>query len=81
MHEYGINAKIVTDVTTLEGVWFIVLEFIAERTMIDVIKQFNQLHEKTACFFFNQMVSVLKYIQSKGISHRDIKLENMLVND
>ena len=27
------------------------------------------------------MVDTLEYIESKGIAHRDIKLENMLVNE
>ena len=64
MFEYGISGKILTELATLEGVWFIVLEYIAERTLIDVIKSFNKLTEETACFFFNQMLSVLKYINS-----------------
>lgn len=32
-------------------------------------------------YFFRSMVETLTYITSQGISHRDIKLENMLVND
>eukprot|EP00347_Sterkiella_histriomuscorum_P018493 403345305 len=81
IHGYGIQGQLVNDLTTMDGIWFIVLEYISERTMIDVIKQFGQLEEKTACFFFSQMLSVLNYINDMGIAHRDIKLENMLVND
>jgi serine/threonine protein kinase len=39
------------------------------------------LEEDYAKYFFRQMIETLIYINSKGIAHRDIKLENMLVND
>jgi len=38
MYEYGIDGKIVGESVRMEGVWFIVLEYISERTMVDLIK-------------------------------------------
>merc|ERR1719213_422214 len=32
-------------------------------------------------FFMNQMVDVLSYVHGKGVVHRDLKLENILVDD
>lgn len=32
-------------------------------------------------FFLNQMIDVLGYMQSKNVVHRDLKLENILVDD
>ena len=37
------------------------------------------LPEEVAHFYFSQTVKTLKYIADKDISHRDIKLENMLI--
>jgi len=32
-------------------------------------------------FFLSQMIEVVGYMQSKGVVHRDLKLENILVDD
>jgi len=39
------------------------------------------LSEEVTKYFFSQMIETLSYINSKGISHRDLKLENMLVSE
>jgi serine/threonine protein kinase len=38
------------------------------------------LPEPICRFYFKQMLSALHYIHSKGLAHRDIKLENVLVD-
>lgn len=37
--------------------------------------------EDNGRFFLNQMLDVIGYMQSKGVVHRDLKLENILVDD
>lgn len=37
--------------------------------------------EEAGRYFLSQMLDVLGYIQSKGVVHRDLKLENILVDD
>jgi serine/threonine protein kinase len=64
MYDYGIDGKIVGENVRMEGVWFIVLEYISERTMIDLIKQQGCMTEEVACFYFSQMIDVLIYIKS-----------------
>ena len=32
-------------------------------------------------FFLGQMIEVVSYMQGKGVVHRDLKLENILVDD
>jgi len=37
--------------------------------------------EDTGRFFMKQMVDVLQFIHGKGVVHRDLKLENILIDD
>ena len=36
--------------------------------------------EEAGKFFLHQLINVLEYIHNKGIAHRDIKLENILLD-
>lgn len=81
MYEYGIEGVVQTDQGVLSDIWFIVLEYISNRTLIDLIKEYKMLDEEAAKYFFRQMIDTLLYINQKGIAHRDIKLENMLINE
>jgi serine/threonine protein kinase len=37
--------------------------------------------EDAGRFFLLQMLDVLEYIQKKGVVHRDLKLENILLDE
>jgi len=37
--------------------------------------------EDAGRYFMSQMLDVLTYMQGKGVVHRDLKLENILVDD
>ena len=80
MYDYGIEGQIYNKNNTLHDIWFIVLEYISERTLVDLVKEHSFLDENVAKYFFAQMIETLIYINSHGIAHRDIKLENMLIN-
>jgi serine/threonine protein kinase len=50
--------------------------------LADLLKENGwYLSESNAGAFFVQMIDTLKYIKSKKVAHRDIKIENMIVNE
>ena len=59
---------------------FIIMEYISGGTLQSFIKKRRKLNEKTAKIFYKQIIESIKYIHSKNIVHRDIKLENILID-
>ena len=58
----------------------ILLEY-CEYEFFDIVDRFNGLSEKLANFYFRRLVKAVKYIHDKGYCHRDIKIENCLVDE
>ncbi|KAK9467736.1 kinase-like domain-containing protein [Lipomyces arxii] len=58
----------------------IVLEYASGGELFDYILQHKYLKDSTACRLFAQLVSGVEYLHSKGIVHRDLKLENLLLD-
>ena len=57
-----------------------VLDYAPGSFLIDTCNYAGALGEKAAHYIMNQIIEVLQYLhQSKGVVHRDLKLENMLV--
>lgn len=58
----------------------IVLEYASGGELFDYILDHRYLKESLACRLFAQLVSGVDYMHSKGIVHRDLKLENLLLD-
>lgn len=58
----------------------IVLEYASGGELFDHILQHRYLKDNVACRLFAQLVSGVHYLHSKGIVHRDLKLENLLLD-
>lgn len=58
----------------------IVLEYASGGELFDYILENRYLKDSMACKLFAQLVSGVDYMHSKGIVHRDLKLENLLLD-
>ncbi|XP_037077964.1 testis-specific serine/threonine-protein kinase 3-like [Pollicipes pollicipes] len=66
----------------LEGpaAYYLVMEHCERGDLLDYVNKMGFLAEVEARAFFRQMVDAVQYLHHMGIIHRDIKLENMLLN-
>ncbi|KAJ3354230.1 Map microtubule affinity-regulating kinase [Entophlyctis luteolus] len=60
---------------------FLVLEFAVGGELLDYIVARGRLHEKEARKFFSQITSALAYCHTLGVVHRDLKAENLLLDE
>lgn len=58
----------------------IVLEYASGGELFDYILKHRYLKDSLACRLFSQLVSGVHYMHTKGIVHRDLKLENLLLD-
>ena len=59
--------------------FFIVMEYICG-DLLSFIRKRNKLNEQISKMIFKQIIEGLKYIHKKNIIHRDIKLDNILID-
>ena len=63
-----------------EKYFLIIMEYINGGNLFSFVKKRRKLSEKTAKFLFRQIILGIKYIHEQNIVHRDIKLENLLID-
>ena len=80
MTEFKIDGELVSPTVHMKGIWFIMLEYVSETTMINMVVTGEGMKLEIAKKYFKEMLNTLLYIKSRDISHRDIKLENMLLD-
>ncbi|CAH2221028.1 NUAK family SNF1-like kinase 2 [Pelobates cultripes] len=59
----------------------IVMEYASQGDLYDYISERQKLSEQEARRFFRQIVSAVQYCHAHGIVHRDLKLENILLDE
>ena len=58
-----------------------VMELCAGGDLLDFVRRRKKLDERKAKYFFKQIVKGLLYCHKNLVVHRDIKLENLLLDD
>ena len=59
---------------------FIVMEYCEGKDFMDYILSKNYLPESEALKYFQQLINALFYLHSQNIAHRDIKIDNILLD-
>ncbi|CAN6206521.1 unnamed protein product [Urochloa humidicola] len=59
---------------------YIVLEFIMGGELHDIVATSGRLKEDEARRYFQQLINAVDYCHSRGVYHRDLKLENLLLD-
>jgi len=60
---------------------YIIMEFVQGGLLFDVCQNMGAMGEDAGRFFLLQMLDSLDYMHSRRVAHRDLKLENILVDD
>jgi BR serine/threonine kinase len=75
------NIVSLIEVKEVEEFYFIFMELCEGTTLLDMLNKYGALPEECAKYIFEEIVSGLEYLHSRGISHGDIKLENIICSD
>ena len=59
---------------------FIIMEYCEGKEILDYILTKNRLTEQESLKYFQQLINCLFYLHSQNIAHRDIKIDNMLLD-
>ena len=60
---------------------YLIMEYANGGELFDYIVEKNRVDENEACNFFQQIISGIDYIHKLNIVHRDMKPENLLIDD
>ncbi|KAJ3119735.1 hypothetical protein HK098_005201 [Nowakowskiella sp. JEL0407] len=75
------HPNVVKLIEVIETEWYIgiVMDYVPSGDLFDFICK-GKMKEKDAAKLFAQIVSAVFYLHSQGIAHRDLKLENILMD-
>ena len=82
MHEYGDAGQVVKPSgRVIDNIVYIVMEFVQGGLLFDLCQTMGAMGEDAGRFFLHQMLDSVEYMHSRKVVHRDLKLENILVDD
>ena len=80
-HSSGENGKLIkSNGKVYENLIYIIMDYVPEGMLYDVVENFQGVGEIVANYFFKQLVDGLEYLLKNQVAHLDLKLENILVD-
>lgn len=77
---YHKNVVRIYETFETEKYLMIVLEYVGGGDLLSFLKKRTKVNETICRFLFKQLIEGLKYMHSQGVIHRDIKLDNILID-
>lgn len=74
------NIVTLFEILSTESAIYIVFEHCPNGELFDLLTESGRFTEERAQFYFRQLVDAVKYCHDRGIVHRDLKLENILLD-
>jgi len=82
MHEYGDAGQVVKPSgRVIDNLVYIIMEFVQGGLLFDLCQTMGAMGEDAGRFFLNQLLDSMEYMHNKRVVHRDLKLENILIDD
>jgi serine/threonine protein kinase len=75
------NIVTIYEVHEIEGVHYIAMEYLAGRSLSDILEEQSRMSVEEAASIAEQLGSALDYTHASGLVHRDIKPSNIIVSD
>lgn len=75
------NVVGVYDRGKVDSTYYIAMEYLPGRTLKDVVNAMGALDPKLAIHLVQQVLAAEKFAHSRGIVHRDIKPQNVMIDD
>ena len=69
------------DLLADDAFFYLVMELCKGNTLLSVVPKPGTINEAAAKPIFKQVLETIKYIHDQGIAHRDLKLENVLIDE
>ena len=60
---------------------YLIMEHASKGDLLDAIRSKKIIKEKQAAIWFGQLIEGLEYCHKKGVVHRDLKCENVLLDE
>jgi len=82
MYEYGDAGQVVKPSgRVIDSLVFIIMEFVQGGLLFDLCQNMGAMGEDAGRFFLHQMIDSVEYMHARNVAHRDLKIENILIDD